>query len=602
MALKLKELILTAVFASLLFSPSLLFGQLQFDNAREPREAGQEEPVRPLDSLPTREPVRPQDDQIDEESPVQRVQVDERYAGWQEAGSFNRRRLSDNLRANWVMLDRNGEFSGTVRGVEGAEVAGMTIFVMEGGRQVKSAAVQADGSFVFTNMTRGAYSFVGWGSKAFFCFGANIADYNRDSRDIPRSMDILAFQNETTINTDWLQYFAPNTEFRVYGTYNSDERATDPPELLGYAGLSENPPPATASTSIGSIPVSVNSNGQMIGRVHQMNGLNGRPVEVRTTKVMLLKGDDVVGSTTTDNFGIFRFSDVPEGNFGLVAVSVDGVGAVGINVVEGGTSIVDDEEEEDITLDADGEEVDGDEEEEEGGLGDIATDDSGARPFDFCMVSSETVGWLNHFAREVAYRRILLTPRPPTREARRNLDPVCPHCNGAMGPGGCPSCGNGRCGAGGNVNCDSPLLTFDQWQAGGCANRERQPLAAKVGERLRDSIERVDERFERAFYGTGTSGSGFNGAVTGGNGTGGVGNGVNGSQGFNTGTFQGAPGFNQGTQGQGFNGGGFQQQAPLGGSGTRGFAPPASGSGARNVLPAPAAPVASVPFQVIQTR
>jgi len=599
MALKLKELVLTAVFASLLISPSLVFGQLPFDNIGQPREAGQEEPVRPLDSLPTREPARPQDDDlVDDESPVQSVNVDERYAGWQEAGSFSRRRLSDNLRANWVMLDRNGEFSGTVRGVEGAEVAGMTIFVMEGGRQVKSAAVQADGSFIFTNMTRGAYSFVGWGSKAFFCFGANIADYNRDARDIPQSMDILAFQNETTINTDWLQYFAPNTEFRVYGTYNSGEGASEPSELLGFEGLSENPPPATPATSIGSIPVSVDDQGQMVGRVHQMNSLNGRPVEVRTTKVMLLKGDDVVGSTTTDNFGIFRFADVPVGSYGLVAVSVDGVGSIGIDVVESSAA---EEEEEEVTLDADGEEVEDEDEDEEGGLGALATDDSGGRAFDFCMVSSETVGWLNHFAREVAYRRILLTPRPQSQGPnRRDFDPVCPHCNGAMGPGGCPSCGTGRCGAGGNVNCDSPLLTFDQWQAGGCANRERPPAAARIGEKIRESVERIDERFERAFYGTGTTGSGFNGAVTGGNGTGGIGNGVNGAQGFNTGTFQGAPGFNQGTQG--FNGGGFQQQAPLGGSGTRGFAPPASGSGARNVLPAPAAPVANVPFQVIQTR
>ncbi len=540
MTLKLRDILLTAIFAVFVAWPTIASAQLPFDNVPEPDNSGdQDRPLRPVDAASGAFGARPQDDEIETREPVQPVSVKQQFAGWQEAGDVEGDRLSDSLRANWVMLDRNGQFSGTVRGIEGAEVPGMTVFLMNRGRLVKTAAVQEDGSFTFTNVQRGSYSFVGWGDKAFFCFGANILNYNPDAdSSTPTSVDVLAFQNETTINTDWIRYFTPNTSFRVYGAYESGEGVDDPDHLYGFEGLTEHAVRATASTSVGAVPVSLDSRGRMVGRVHQMNAISGRPVDVRTTKVMLLKGDDVVGSTSTDNFGIFQFADVPLGTYGLVAVSVDGVGSVGIEVVE--------ESESAIQIDADG-------------LRDVT--DASARPFDFCMVTSETVGWLNHYADEVAYRRAILAPRRPADPRQQLTDPVCPTCNGIMGHNGCAHCGRN----GANPNCRNPNISFGQWQASGCGSVNSRPLAVRLGEKIRDGVEGLDARFERAFYGDSLGGQGF------GTPNGGVGNGVGGG----------------GAANQGFapQGGQSPQAAPAGSNQFLNPPPAAGGSQSRNSLP-----------------
>ncbi len=442
--------------------------EVEGDAALSPVE--QEGPMRPIDRASTRPAERPIDDEIGADEPEQSVEVNERYAGWEEVGDIDGVRLADSLRSNWVMLDRNGQFTGTVRGIDGAEVPGMTIFLMNNGRLVKTAAVQEDGSFVFTNVQRGAYSFVGWGDKAFFAFGANIINDNPDADEsTPRTVNCYAFQNESTINTDWIQYFAPNISYRVYGRYSVGEGADDPDQLYGFEGLTENAVAAEAATSIGGMPVGLDSRGRLVGRVHQMNSINGRPVELRSTKVMLLKGDNVVASTTTDNFGIFQFTGVQAGGYGLVAVGVDGVGSVGIQVAGGESSV----------MDAEGNAGDGD-----------------AKPFDFTMVSAETVGWLNHYAREVSYRQAILKPRVAMPTGPRVFDPYCPICGGIMGPNGCPKCGNQR-----NPLCNSPCVTYGQWVASGCATQKQKPTWQRIGERVRDGVQRSEDSFESAFYG-----------------------------------------------------------------------------------------------------
>ena len=567
MALKLSKhvllaLLLTSLFAN--FSSGVAFAQLPFGNltpTEDTEEEGQEGdigapfeedgPMRPINRpRPAPSTERPQDDDIGfGDNPVQSVEVKERFAGWQGAGDIQGNRISDTLRANWVMLDRNGQFSGSVRGIDDAEVVGMTIFLMNNGRLVKSAAVQEDGTFVFTNVQRGAYSFVGWGDKAFFAFGLNIINENADADpDTPRTVDCLAFQNETTINTDWIQYFAPNIAYRVFGRYSSEEGEDDPDHLYGFEGLTENSVPAVPATSVDGAAVTLDSRGRLVGRVHQMNSINGRPVDLRSTKVMLLKGDDVLGSTTTDNFGIFQFVGVRPGGYGLVAVGVDGVGSVGIEVAE----------DSDTVLDAEG----------------VAGDGENI-PFDFTLVSAETVGWLNHYASEVAYRQALLAPRPMPQQRQQFNDPVCPNCNGAIGPNGCPQCGQRN-----TAIFSSPCLTYGQWVANGCGSAQRQSPIRRIGDRIRENVEAVDDRFEEVFYGaSANSGGGFNNAITGG----GVGN-----------------------TGGGFNNGfapATQAQPSLQGSGTR-AAPPIVQPSAALPMPATRQPLTRQPVaqQPVQRR
>jgi hypothetical protein len=513
-------LLLTSMLAT--FSSGVVFAQLPFDNLTPAEDSGdqekggldgapfeQEGPMRPIDRTPVRTPTteRPDDDDLGEDDePVQSVEVKERFAGWQGAGELEGERLSDTLRANWVMLDRNGQFTGTVRGIDQAAVAGMTIFLMNNGRLVKTAAVQGDGSFIFTNVQRGAYSLVGWGDKAFFAFGANIINANADADDsTPTSVNCYAFQNETTINTDWISYFAPNIAYRVFGRYSVDEGEDDPDHLYGFEGLTSYPVMARAATSIGGVPVALDARGRFVGRVHQMNSLNGRPVDLRSTKIMLLKGDNVIGSTTTDNFGVFQFSGVRPGGYGLLAVGVDGVGLVGVQVASDGNNVLD----------------------AEGAAG------GEANTFDFTMVSAETVGWLNHYAREVAYRKAILKPRMKLPEGPRVLDPVCPD-GGIPGPDGrCPGASSD------NPICRSPCITYGEWVANGCACANQKPALRRIGDRVRESVEKLDNRFESAFYGESSVSTGTSNRNLGGNASqGSYGNGYQNPGGYQNGGYQ----------------------------------------------------------------
>ena len=497
-----------------LSASQVTFAQRPFENVR-PGEAadaeGQDEderPVRPIDRRPSQnqdrpKPDRPEDDELDFNRPRQTTSVNEQYAGWQEAGDFaSDNRVGDTLRANWVMADRNGEFRGTVRGIDSTEVAGMTIYLMNRGRLVKSTAVQGDGSFIFSNVQRGSYSMVGWGDKAFFAFGLNILSFNRDVQiATPKKMTINAFQNATTINTDWIRYYAPNISYRVYGKFSVEEGEDDPAKLYGFDGLTRYQPDAVPATSVGATPVSLSATGALVGRVHQMDSLSGRPVEVRSTKVMLMKNDEVVASTTTDNFGVFGMPGVQPGNYGLVAVGVDGVGSVGIQVAGSDSVMMNDE-------------------------GEFAKAQGDGQPFDFCLVSSETVGWLNHYANEVAYNRAILAPRAPDVRREWGTGPIgqngmCAQCNGGLN-------GSGSCDACKRQQCSSPYLTFEQWMAMDCAScrGNKNPPIQRVGEKIREGIQKLDERFENAFY----RDSGSNG-ISGGNGQPYYGQGIQGGYG-----------------------------------------------------------------------
>ena len=487
------------------------------------REAGRRRTtVRPRsDDFNDDEPFSRPDEDLSEDESSQEVILNDRYAGWNEASDgLGQRRIGEILRANWVMLGPTGVLEGTVRPIDGAEVAGMTVYLMNQGRLVKTSAVQEDGTFRFNNVRRGAYSLVGWGDRAFFAFGANVISYSEDADEsTPTYITTLAFQNATTINTDWIRYFTPNVSYRIFGRMRFDETIDDPAELYGVAGLSDFTPEAIASTSVGATPVSLTDDGRLIGRVHQLRSSDGRPVDVRSTKVMLLKRDAVVASTTTDNYGVFEFEEVPPGQYGLLAAGVDGVGLTGLEVVN----------DESLEINDDGE---------------LAEPSGAGEPFDFCLTSAETAGWLNHYAIEVAYQRSILAPRPPEPPKRE------------FGVGTIPT-GQSRPAP---PRCHAKDLTFTEWQQLRCACYERERINfSGIASQFTD---RLDNAFERTFYAS-SSTNGIVGGNGGSVGTQGAGTG------FNPQSFSGAPVTNFS------DGGGFAPLAPLapvgglGGSGTR---------------------------------
>lgn len=403
----------------------------------------------------------------------QQIMLNTKFAGWEGAKPIAERgtnQLGDMLRGSWIMVDVNGRFDGIVTPGEGADIGNMNIFLMHMGRLVNQTTVDSSGRFSFNNVNQGAYGLVGWGANGFFAFGLNILANNPENEGkISNQVSATAFQNKTTINTDWIRDFAPKVGFRVFGVYPNGEGRDDPTSLYGLLGLYNNLPPFVPSTSISSHNVSRTSDGRLLGRVHQINSLNGRPVNVRSTKVLLLENDSVVASTETDNFGIFEFQNVPNGSFGVLAAGLDGVGLISINVADT------------PNINADGE----------------AFQVSTAEMIDFTLVSAETIGFLNHYANEVAYKRGLLAPRPP-----EPIDPAnqfgCQQCNDQAG--GCSHCQQQYL----QSLCRSRGLTFEQWQANGCqcvkSGFGDGRFLREAGQNLRQRIEKVDQFYEGVFY------------------------------------------------------------------------------------------------------
>ena len=384
----------------------------------------------PFDTIPDNDPlsgqlVDPDDDEVltppspdsdtiqppaarnplNQENVDQVVTIKDELAGWREAGQGSiGDHLNDRLRANWIMVDQNGYFSGRIN-VAAQGTASMQVILMNKGRVVIDTLSDEDGLFEFTNVKPGTYALVGWSEDSFFAFGMNILQYSREGLGkTQNSVVVNAVQNQTTINNDWIRYFATNVRFRIFGRYIDGEGPRDPERLYGLKGLGEFHPTAFPATSIQDHPVGTTPDGRLIGRVHQINSMSGRPTDVRNTRVILTQGDNVIASTEADNFGVFEFQDIETGDYGLVAAGEDGIGCIGINV----SGSIEGEED--------------DEDEEDGELTVVA------HPIDLALVSAETVGWIRHRAEEQAYTRIV------TRERRPYVDPESTWGQGGVDP------------------------------------------------------------------------------------------------------------------------------------------------------------------------
>ncbi len=429
--------------------------------------------ARPPSVRPIQPFARPDDG---DENPDQPFEVNTKYAGWEGAGVGGEDgQLSDEIRSNWIMLDANGRFEGRVIPMDNAVLGDMAIFLLNRGRLVKQEFIDQNGMYSFKGVRQGSYALIGWSDGAFFAFGLNIISHTEDANpQIPNRVTTLAFQNRTTINTDWIKYYAPQVGYRVFGRYAEGEGRNDSEALYGFIGLVENQPDAVPATSISGHNVARTPDGRVVGRIHQLTSETGRPVDVRSTKILLLQRDGVFASTTTDNFGVFEFSDIPVGRYAVMAAGPDGAGLVGMNVVDNSEPV----------MDENGELSDGD-----------GFDES--QLFDFTLLSSETMGWLNHYATEVAYRRVLLSPRRPLPNndlARRMNEERNPY----------------------DGFCKSRCTTFQQWSAQ-CQGPYCQDRASKPEGFIRRAVDGLDKTLEQAIYPPG--GDGISGGLHGGVGT-----------------------------------------------------------------------------------
>ena len=412
-----------------------LFAVPGTDNLKAQVPSPQDPPVLPS-GLPNFQAPDSNLSIMDPYIPEQKNEVNERFAGWRQAGTGkNIERLDEGLRANWIMSDSNGRIDGTIATYGESNLLNMRVSLLNRGRVVSQTNADAFGRFRFNNVRPGTYTLAGFGDSAMFVFGFNVLAFSEEAADrIPRSIDVLAVPNQTTINLDWIRYFSPKVVLRVYGRYVSDDaynnqvweaskqatglgmldgeaEVASPERLYGVKGLSSTYPEYPPATSISMHSTNLTDDGRLVGRVHQVNSVHGRPVELRNTRVMLLKDDNVVTAETTDNYGVFELLDVDPGQYALVAVGEDGMGCIGIEV----------------TVDAEK-----------------------TLPIDFAMATSESVGWLNHLAVATAYERVVNRSRPVV--VMKGNQCGC----GGVGAGQCGGCSG--CGAGcGNCNhgCNS---------------------------------------------------------------------------------------------------------------------------------------------------
>ncbi|MEZ6093975.1 MAG: hypothetical protein R3C03_07015 [Pirellulaceae bacterium] len=309
--------------------------------------------------------------------PDQKVLVREKYAGWKNANLSDRQaNLSDSLRSNWVMISNTGRLDGHLLPAEGVDVSKVPIYLLNHGAIVSQTKTDEHGNFVFENIQEDTYSLIAFGDNAFCAFGFNALDYRESTAThMPSAIHVMAVPNKTTINLDWIRHFAPSVHYRVFGRFESKEGTEDPAELYGIDGLATHGPEATESTSIGFHKTKLGDGNSLVGRLHQIDELNGRPVDVRGMRVILLQNDDVYSAVSVDNFGVFEINDVAPGQYALAAVGNDGMACIGIEAVGAGV-----------------------------GAGDVV---------DLALVSPDTVGWLNHTAHEVAYQRVIGRPVAP---------------------------------------------------------------------------------------------------------------------------------------------------------------------------------------------
>lgn len=374
----------------------------------------------------------PQLEQIPSTDPEPEIYVEDRFCGWQAAGlGSGVARLSDELRANWVMVDDNGLLTGTVVGLKPAAdpnapasqenvpepvpagspdpstadqnqppKVGMRVFLLNRGRLLTSTPIDGENRFEFQGVKPGTYSLVGYGPSGFFAFGLNVLPYVADSNQ-PRELYVPAITSTGKPITDWVTMNAPFVRFRNFDTLRFAEGKEDPPRLYGIQGLRTFTPEAKPATSIVSHPSYSTVDGRLLGRLHHINSLDGRPIDLRTTAVLLIKDGRIAYQTGTDNYGVFELANVSPGPYELLASGPDGIGAVQIEVVAG--------------------------------------ENPTAELIDLALISPETIGWINHYMHESAYIAAISGPRP---------DDECDRCGRK-----CSRCGGCGC-QGRPCHCD----------------------------------------------------------------------------------------------------------------------------------------------------
>ncbi|MGI9518825.1 MAG: carboxypeptidase-like regulatory domain-containing protein [Pirellulaceae bacterium] len=365
---------------------------------------------------------RPQVNVKDEPDPV----IDKRLVGWTAAGfGFDGGRVSDDLRANWIVLNPNDGIDGRVLGI--AEE--VNVYLLRDGFVVGEAITGADGSFTLESASEGPYTIFGYAPDAVFAYSFLAIANDAGVSGQPLSIATLPVggRENTKLITKLVTEYSPTVKFREYGIYDIGEEPADPPRYYGFAGFRTFAQPTLPATSIQHHQVAILNDGRFIGRLHAMHNRSGRPVEVMNSRVLIIQNGELLADTQVDNKGVFEIAGLPAGEYGLVAVGADGFGTIGLELVNGGPNMGVSQPQTSNEYDPLFRQI-------------SASQQVEPTRLDMAMVNPDSMGWINAHMQEASYFDAMTEPLPEMRDFSQM--PYNYFNNGA-------NCGNGYGGGGG---------------------------------------------------------------------------------------------------------------------------------------------------------
>ncbi len=220
----------------------------------------------------------------------------------------------------WIATDEDGNLHGTVLALSSNQDVGVSrarVFLVQNGRPRSVVKTSGNGQFVFANVPSGYYSLVAQSADCFGAIGVAVMDSNK-GKHLPRELNLPVIQPTGERFHEMLASNSVPTRSSRTGTFAS---VRDP---LGVRR-------AFSSTH----RVILNENGVIHGRISQM-GAAPQAVGMNGTAVYLLKDGQQIGRGEVAADGSFQFRSVRPGNYGLLAVGMKGIVAVGLRAEESG--------------------------------------------------------------------------------------------------------------------------------------------------------------------------------------------------------------------------------------------------------------------------
>jgi hypothetical protein len=278
-------------------------------------------PTPGLESILNQNPEEAADAAFPLDSEIKKV--NDSVAGWNSAEGGRAFNIGETLRRSWVMLDSEGKLRGQIMGTEFDHTKTEVYFVREG-IMIEELTANAKGEFLAYGLEEGVYTVL-VANDGRYAVNCLLVLENNQMGGPPSSFNVPMSDPSPRTVFEQVVSRATKVSFRNFGEFAFEEGTEDPARLFGLKGIREHRPSAIDATTLGNNQVQLTDDGQLIGRLRAVDHLNGRPVDLTVTEVMLIANDEKVDSTQTNRFGVFTFSGIKPGYYTLFASGKDGI-------------------------------------------------------------------------------------------------------------------------------------------------------------------------------------------------------------------------------------------------------------------------------------